>query len=156
MAVTRSSDPALSMSACRATWAQFPKDPAGVIDGDDADVGAHDAAVEVVGGNVDASVKAGDASLVGCVTVGRPLQRHRLGGAGLVEESAGFDRVGGEPAGEVGRARQFGQDFGRGATETRVSADVAGKRRTDERCPLIRHPVGGANPSDSAGHRARA
>ena len=103
-----------------------------MVDGDDADLGTHDAAIEVVGGNMDATVETGESRLVGGVAVGGPLQRDGSGRAGFVDESAGFDSVGGEPAGEVWGAGEFGEDFGGGSAEAGMSADVSGKCGADE------------------------
>ena len=111
---------------------------------------AHDPATEVVRRDVDATVEAAEAGLVGRVVVGGPLQRHVHTGPGFVPERAGRDGPRGQATGEEGRAGHDREDLGCRPAEGGVAADVAREGGGHEGRPLVGHPLDGADPVDAA------
>src|SRR3990172_4043780 len=119
--------------------------------GGPADRLTHSSPGEIVGGDVDSTVQAGEAGLVGGGVIGGPLQCEVRFPADLVLEGTGVDGPLAEPAGKELATGDGGKDFGRGATERAVPRHVAGEGRRHEGGPLIRDPIGGQYPVDATG-----
>src|SRR3990172_1183699 len=144
--------PATSRPAVAARVPRFPRSafvtddasevPLGLGPGRLAAERAHLPATEVVGGDVDPTVQARDARLIGGVVIRRPLQRHVLRRTALDLERARRDRPLGEPAWEVLAAGDGREHLRSGPTESAVAGHVPGEGRRHERGLLVRHPLG--------------